>query len=93
MANSTISYLWRDQERAARLSHRRFAAQPHQPVQGDPGFSGQLRQPVSGDASRCSRGWSAAPRPMHGVRVNYAASYWTPPMTPKLAFDLESAAD
>jgi len=26
---------------------------------------------------------------MHGVRVNYAASYWTPPMTPKLAFDLE----
>jgi hypothetical protein len=26
---------------------------------------------------------------VHGVRVNYAASYWTPPMTPKLAFDLE----
>src|ERR1039458_2970859 len=26
----------------------------------------------------------------HGVRINYAASYWTPPMTPKLAFDLES---
>jgi hypothetical protein len=25
----------------------------------------------------------------HGVRVNYSASYWTPPMTPKLAFDLE----
>jgi hypothetical protein len=23
------------------------------------------------------------------MRVNYAASYWTPPMTPKLAFDLE----
>ncbi len=22
--------------------------------------------------------------------MNYAASYWTPPMTPKLAFDLES---
>jgi len=27
---------------------------------------------------------------MHGVQVNYAASYWTPPMTPKLAFELES---
>jgi hypothetical protein len=27
---------------------------------------------------------------MHGVRIDYAASYWTPPMTPKLAFDLES---
>ncbi len=35
-------------------------------------------------------GWSAVPSAMHGVRVNYAASYWTPPMTPKLAFELES---
>jgi hypothetical protein len=26
----------------------------------------------------------------HGVRIDYAASYWTPPMTPKLAYDLES---
>ncbi|MGA3162246.1 MAG: hypothetical protein ABSC77_13650 [Terracidiphilus sp.] len=26
---------------------------------------------------------------VHGVRINYAASYWTPPMTPRLAFDLE----
>jgi hypothetical protein len=26
----------------------------------------------------------------HGVRINYSASYWTPPLTPKLAFDLES---
>ena len=25
------------------------------------------------------------------MRVNYAAAYWTPPLTPKLAFDLESA--
>jgi hypothetical protein len=24
------------------------------------------------------------------MAVNYAAAYWTPPMTPKLAFDLES---
>jgi hypothetical protein len=27
---------------------------------------------------------------VHGVRIDYAASYWTPPMTPKLAFDLET---
>jgi hypothetical protein len=27
---------------------------------------------------------------MHRLRIDYAASYWTPPMTPKLAFDLES---
>lgn len=26
----------------------------------------------------------------HGVRVDYSRSYWTPPMPPKLAFDLES---
>jgi hypothetical protein len=26
----------------------------------------------------------------HGIRINYAESYWVPPMTPKLAFDLES---
>jgi len=26
----------------------------------------------------------------HSVKVDYAASYWTPPLTPKLAFDLES---
>jgi hypothetical protein len=26
----------------------------------------------------------------HGMHVDYSASYWTPPMTPKLAFDLET---
>ncbi len=26
----------------------------------------------------------------HSFRVDYAAGYWTPPLTPKLAFDLES---
>ncbi|HTV81448.1 MAG TPA: hypothetical protein VME18_02265 [Acidobacteriaceae bacterium] len=29
-------------------------------------------------------------RERHGIPVNYAAAYWTPPLTPKLAFDLES---
>jgi hypothetical protein len=28
-------------------------------------------------------------RDVHGVELNYAASYWTPPLTPRLAFDLE----
>lgn len=27
---------------------------------------------------------------LHGIQIDYAGSYWTPPMTPKLAFDLES---
>lgn len=26
----------------------------------------------------------------YGITLNYAAGYWTPPMTPRLAFDLES---
>jgi len=26
----------------------------------------------------------------HGMRANYKASYWTPPLTPRRAFDLES---
>src|ERR1700683_5515711 len=29
-------------------------------------------------------------RQNHRLQVNYAASYWTPPLTPRLAFDLES---
>jgi hypothetical protein len=29
-------------------------------------------------------------REQHGVPIDYAAAYWTPPLTPKLAFDLES---
>jgi hypothetical protein len=28
-------------------------------------------------------------RDVHGIELNYAASYWTPPLTPRLAFDLE----
>ncbi|MHB1020914.1 MAG: hypothetical protein ACYC46_08795 [Acidobacteriaceae bacterium] len=28
-------------------------------------------------------------RENHGIELNYAASYWTPPLTPRLAFDLE----
>jgi hypothetical protein len=26
----------------------------------------------------------------HGIKINWNTSYWTPPLTPKLAFDLES---
>ena len=28
-------------------------------------------------------------RDVHGVELNYAASYWTPPLPPRMAFDLE----
>ncbi|MBV8675432.1 MAG: hypothetical protein JOZ33_18565 [Acidobacteriaceae bacterium] len=29
-------------------------------------------------------------RNVHKINLNYAAGYWTPPLTPRLAFDLES---
>jgi hypothetical protein len=29
-------------------------------------------------------------RELHSLPVNYAAAYWTPPLTPRIAFDLES---
>jgi hypothetical protein len=32
----------------------------------------------------------ARARRLHSFSVNYAEAYWTPPLTPKLAFDLES---
>ena len=37
---------------------------------------------ISREEARCQRD--------HSLCVNYAASYWTPPLTPRLAFDLES---
>ena len=29
-------------------------------------------------------------RSFHNIKLNYSAGYWTPPLTPRLAFDLES---
>ncbi|HEV2280290.1 MAG TPA: hypothetical protein VGS02_19070 [Acidobacteriaceae bacterium] len=36
---------------------------------------------------RCER----RARDVYGIPLNYAVSYWTPPLTPKLAFDLETS--
>jgi hypothetical protein len=90
MATSTVSYLWRDQN-----AHKGFRT----------GISlhshtNQSKETLDFLANLGSR--YAMIRPIlarlerralekFGLRVNYAASYWTPPMTPKLAFDLESS--
>ena len=89
MATSTVSYLWRDQD-----AHKGFrtGVSLHS-------HTNQSKETLDFLANLGSR--YAAIRPllarlerraesMHSVRINYAASYWTPPMTPKLAFDLES---
>jgi len=90
MANSTISYLWCDR-RAAQGFRTGVSLHSH---------TNQSRETLSFLANIGSR--YSIMRPLlarlerrseinHGVRVNYSAAYWTPPLTPKLAFDLESA--
>jgi len=90
MPNSTVSYLWRDQRATKGF---RAGVSLH-------GHTNQSKETLDflanvGNQYPMIRPWisrlenRAADR--HGMRVNYAESYWTPPMTPKLAFDLESS--
>lgn len=90
MANSTISYLWRD-PRAAKgfrsgVSLHSHTNQSRETLDFLAKFGNQfpVMRPLLARMERRSQD-------NHGVRVNYSASYWTPPMTPKLAFDLESS--
>jgi hypothetical protein len=89
MPTSTISYLWRDPG-AARTFHTGVSLHSH---------TNQSQETLDFVAD-----WGAQyaiARPMlqrlehrsnrnHGIRIDWKSSYWTPPLTPKLAFDLES---
>jgi hypothetical protein len=89
MASSTISYLWRDSNAPkgfrTGVSLHGHTNQSRETLDFLANFGNQYpaMRPL---LSRLER----RAEEVHGVRVNYAASYWTPPMTPKLAFDLES---
>jgi hypothetical protein len=89
MASSTISYLWRDKDASkgfrTGVSLHSHTNQSHETLDFLANFGNQypVMRPLLSRLERRSE-------QMHGVRINYAASYWTPPMTPKLAFDLES---
>jgi hypothetical protein len=89
MPNASISYLWRDKDASrgfqAGVSLHSHTNQSRETLDFLANFGNQfpVMRPL---LSRLER----RAEEMHGVRVNYAASYWTPPMTPKLAFDLES---
>ena len=89
MASSTISYLWRDQKAAegfrSGVSLHSHTNQSKETLDFLANLGNQypLVRPLLSRLERRSE-------EMHGVRLDYAASYWTPPMTPKLAFDLES---
>ncbi len=89
MASSTISYLWRDKDASkgfrTGVSLHSHTNQSHETLDFLANFGNQYpaTRPLLSRLERRSE-------QMHGVRINYAESYWTPPMTPKLAFDLES---
>ncbi len=89
MANSIISYLWRDRKATegfrSGVSLHSHTNQSKETLDFLANLGNQytMLRPL---LSRFERRSESA----HGVRIDYAASYWTPPMTPKLAFDLES---
>ena len=89
MANSTISYLWRDKNASqgfrTGVSLHSHTNQSKETLDFLANFGNQFPviRPLLSRLERNSEN-------KHGVRVNYSASYWTPPLTPKLAFDLES---
>ncbi len=88
MPSSAISYLWRDKEAPkgfrAGVSLHSHTNQSRETLDFLANFGNQfpVMRPL---LSRLER----RAEQMHGVHIDYAASYWTPPMTPKLAFDLE----
>ena len=89
MGSSAISYLWRDtnatQGFRSGVSLHSHTNQSSETLAFLAKFGTQFPviRPLMARMERQSEA-------KHGLRINYAASYWTPPMTPKLAFDLES---
>ncbi len=89
MANSSISYLWRDKN-APRDFRTGVSLHSHTNQSKETldflANVGNQYPAIRPFLARLER--NSADN--HGVCVNYSASYWTPPLTPKLAFDLES---
>jgi hypothetical protein len=89
VGHSTISYLWRDKKASqgfrSGVSLHSHTSQSQETLDFLANLGNQYPwiRPLLARLERRSER-------MHGVRINYTASYWTPPMTPKLAFDLES---
>jgi len=88
MARSTISYLWRDpnatRDFRTGVSLHSHTNQSTETLDFLAKFGNQF--PVLRPfLSRMERRSEAN----YGVRLDYSRAYWTPPMTPRLAFDLE----
>jgi hypothetical protein len=88
MGQSSISYLWREPEAAKGFatgvslhSHTNQSKETLDFI-SEPSKDWRVLQPVMRWAERrCMR--------LTGINPDYARSYWTPPLTPSLAFDLE----
>ncbi len=88
MSDSSVSYLWREGD-AAKGFAAGVSLHSH---------TNQSRETLDFIAE-LSTDWTILERIMQwmekrsvrttGIQPNYAASYWTPPLTPRLAFDLE----
>jgi hypothetical protein len=88
MSQSSISYLWREPE-AAKGFKTGVSLHSH---------TNQSKETLD-FISELSKDWSVLQPVMRwceerchrvsGIRPDYAQSYWTPPLTPALAFDLE----
>ena len=89
MPNSTISYLWRDAA-APRgfqtgVSLHSHTNQSQETLDFVANWSAQYKlvRPLMQRLERRSR-------ELHNLPIDWARSFWTPPLTPKLAFDLEA---
>ena len=89
MAVATVSYLWRDQKAhegfRSGVSLHSHTNQSRETLDflANLGSTYSMIRPLLARLERRAE-------KLHGVRIVYASSYWTPPMTPRLAFDLES---
>ena len=88
MASSTISYLWRDKKASQGFrtgvslhSHTNQSKETLDFIAELSTDWGVLQPLMRWCERRCQR--------TTGIRPDYARSYWTPPLTPRLAFDLE----
>ena len=90
MSQSSISYLWREPQAArgfttgvslhSHTNQSRETLDFIAELSRDWGFLQPLMRWAEGRSQNSS-----------GIRPDYARGYWTPPLTPRLAFDLESS--
>jgi hypothetical protein len=84
-----ISYLWKEPEAAGSystgISLHSHTNQSKETLDflANLGSQYPLLRPILARSERKSR-------EMHSIPINYSAAYWTPPLTPRIAFDVES---